>query len=285
MLLGVACVAWSAVPVLGSGWARLALVIAAASIVFSALRLALLDVPEPEEAYFLSTSGRAWRVFLTVVRRPSWEEIGCACVLWLEVLHPSRPWHTAILGAILVAYLLTVHIAESGALATGLLRRQARVVAGGLCLLALAAAASALPAAGRASVPDAWVLAAVAVIAAAILVLPGLTIRKHPPGNDRNAAATACWSPKPRSKPPGGHGRICRHRRLCSHGRNSERRSALFSLFPKRKFLSFSEIALRVPPRPVLDLWAFSPVPGGPGPGGAGRGGGRVGLGLGRGGG
>ena len=174
MLLGVACVAWSAVPVLGTGWARLALVIAAASIVFSALRLALLDVPEPEEAYFLSTSGRAWRVFLTVVRRPSWEEIGCACVLWLEVLHPSRPWHTAILGAILVAYLLTVHIAESGALATGLLRRQARVVAGGLCLLALAAAASALPAAAPGPGADALqVLAAVAVIAAAILVLPG----------------------------------------------------------------------------------------------------------------
>jgi hypothetical protein len=170
----VACVAWAAVPVLGTGWPWLALVIAAASIVFSALRLALLDVPEPEEAYFLSLPGQAWRVFLAAVRLPSWEEIGCACVLWLEVLHPSRPWHTAILGVVLVAYLLTVHIAESGAVVAGLLRRQARVVAGGLCLLAVAAGVAALPAAAPGAGADALqVLAAVAVITAAILVLPG----------------------------------------------------------------------------------------------------------------
>ncbi|HEX3963419.1 MAG TPA: hypothetical protein VHZ03_43425 [Trebonia sp.] len=173
-LLGVACVAWSAVPVLGTGWAWLALVIAASSIVCSALRLAILDVPEPEEAYFVEAPGQAWRVFLAVVRRPSWEEIGCACVLWLEVLHPTRPWHTAILGAVVVAYLLTVHIAESGVAATGLLRRQAKVLVAGLCLLALAAGATALPAAGPGAGADALqALAAVAVIAAAILVLPG----------------------------------------------------------------------------------------------------------------
>jgi hypothetical protein len=173
-LLGVACVAWSAVPVLGTGWPWLALVIAAASVAFSALRLAILDVPEPEEAYFVGAPSQAWRVFLAVVRRPSWEEIGCACVLWLELLHPSRPWHTAILGAVLVAYLLTVHIAESGVAVTGLLRRQAKVLVAGLCLLALAAGATALPAAGPGAGAEALlVLAAVAVIAAAILVLPG----------------------------------------------------------------------------------------------------------------
>jgi hypothetical protein len=173
-LLGVACVAWAAVPLLGTGWPWLALVVAAASVAFSALRLALLDVPEPEEAYFLSLPGRAWRAFLATVRLPSWEEVGCACVLLLELLHPSHPWHTAILGTALVAYLLTVHIAESGAAATGLLRRQGRVVAGGLCLLALAAGATTLPAAAPGAGAEALlVLAAVAVIAAAILVLPG----------------------------------------------------------------------------------------------------------------
>ena len=36
-------------------------------------------------------------------------------ILWLEVQHPARPWHTAALGAALAAYLLTTHIAESGA--------------------------------------------------------------------------------------------------------------------------------------------------------------------------
>ena len=173
-LLGAACVAWSAVPVLGARWPWFALVIAAASIAFSALRLVLLDVPEPVDAYFLSLADKAWRAFLALVRQPPWEEIGCACVLWLEVLHPSRPWHTVILGAILIAYLLTVHIAESGAPATGLLRRQAGVVVGGLCLLALAAGATALPAAAPGPGADALqVLAAVAVIVAAILVLPG----------------------------------------------------------------------------------------------------------------
>jgi hypothetical protein len=173
-LLGVACVAWSAFPGLRTGWPWLALIIATACIAFSALRLALLDVPEPEEAYFLSQSGRAWRTFLLVVRLPSWEEIGCACVLWLEVLHQSRPWHTAILGVVLIAWLLTVHIAESDMAFAGLLRRQARVIAGGLCLLALAAGATALPAAAPGAAAEALlVLAAVAVIAAAILVLPG----------------------------------------------------------------------------------------------------------------
>ena len=174
VLLGVACVAWPAVPVLSTGWPWLALIVAAASVAFSGLRMALLDVPEPEEAYFLSLPGRAWRNFLTAVRLPPWEEVGGAFVLWLEVLHRSRPWHTAILGVVLTAWLLTVHIAESDASPTGLLRRQARVLVPGLCLLALAAGASGLPAVSPGAGAEALeVLAAVAVIAAAILVLPG----------------------------------------------------------------------------------------------------------------
>ncbi len=172
-VLGVACVAWAAVPVPRTGWPWLALVIAAASIVFSALRLALLDVPEPDEMFFPSPASRAWNAFLTVVRLPSWEEAGCACALWLEVLHPSRPWHAAVLGAALVAWLLAVHIAESGAPAAALLRRQARVIAGGLFLLALAAAATVLPAARGPGADALLVLAAVAVIAVAVLVRPG----------------------------------------------------------------------------------------------------------------
>jgi len=173
-LLGLACVAWPAVPVLRTGWPWLVLVVAAASVAFSALRLALLDVPEPEESYFLSLPGRAWRNFLSTVRLPPWEEIGAVLVLWLEVLHRSRPWHTAILGVVLIAWLLTVHIAESAASPAGLLRRQARVLVPGLCLLALAAGASALPAVAPGSGAEVLeVLAAVAVIAAAILVLPG----------------------------------------------------------------------------------------------------------------
>ena len=43
------------------------------------------------------------------------EEGALIAILWLEVLHPSRPWHTAVLGATLIAYLLATHLAESAA--------------------------------------------------------------------------------------------------------------------------------------------------------------------------
>ena len=86
----------------------------------------------------------------------------------------GSPWHTAALGFGLAAYLLAVHIAESGAPAGRLLRRQAKVLLAGACLLALGAGFAMLPAAA----PGAGsallrVLAAAAVVAAAALVLPG----------------------------------------------------------------------------------------------------------------
>jgi len=88
------------------------------------------------------------------------------------VLHPSRPWHTAVLGAALIAYLLATHLAESDA-SPGTLRPQLRVLAVGEGLLALGAGAGMLPAAGPG--PGAALLrlvAADALIAAAALVLP-----------------------------------------------------------------------------------------------------------------
>jgi len=102
-------------------------------------------------------------------------------VLWLEVLHPSRPWHTAVLGAALIAYLLAVHLAESGA-SPQALRPQVRVLAAGAALLALGAAAGMLPAAG----PGAGsallrLVAAGALIAAAGLVLPYVARDDTPP--------------------------------------------------------------------------------------------------------
>jgi hypothetical protein len=60
--------------------------------------------------------------------------------------HP-RPWHTAVLGAGLTAYLLVVHLAESDAPLASL-RPQARVLGLGAALLALGAGAGMLPAAG-----------------------------------------------------------------------------------------------------------------------------------------
>jgi phosphatidylserine synthase len=174
VLLGAACVAWTAVPPRHTGLAAVALVVSIIAVVAGALRLALADVPQPEDGFFPSAPVRTWLTFLAVLRGLPWEEIAVVALLWLEVQHPARPWHTAALGFGLAAYLLAVHIAESGAPAGRLLRRQAKLLLAGACLLALGAGFAMLPAAG----PGAGsallrVLAAAAVVAAAALVLPG----------------------------------------------------------------------------------------------------------------
>ena len=177
VLLGAACVAWTAVPPRHTGLAALALVVSIIAVVAGALRLALADVPQPEDGFFPSAPVRTWLTFLAVLRGLPWEEIAVVALLWLEVQHPARtwsPWHTAALGFGLAAYLLAVHIAESGAPAGRLLRRQAKLLLAGACLLALGAGFAMLPAVG----PGAGsallrVLAAAAVVAAAALVLPG----------------------------------------------------------------------------------------------------------------
>ena len=173
MLLGGACVAWTATPVLHTGLAQLALVVAIVAVVAGALRLAFIDVPQPEDQFFLPGYLRSWLTFLQLLRAPAWEETAVVAILWLEVQHPLRAWHTAALGAALFAYLLATHIAESGAPAAPLLRRHWRLFVAGACLLALAAGFAMIPAtppgAGSAILR---VIAAAAVIAATVLVLP-----------------------------------------------------------------------------------------------------------------
>ncbi len=174
LLLGAACIAWTATPVLPGGLATTALTVAIVAVTAGALRLATADIPQPEDAYFLPGYLQAWLTFLAVLRTLAWEETAAVAILWLEVQHPLRPWHTAVLGAGLLAYLLTTHVAESGADAGPLLGRQWRVLAAGACLLAVGAGFAMIPA----SAPGAGsailrVLAAAAVIAAAALVLPG----------------------------------------------------------------------------------------------------------------
>jgi hypothetical protein len=173
LLLGAACVGWTATPLRHSGLAGLALVVSIVAVTAGSLRLAVLEVPQPEDAYLVPGPVRAWLVFLAVLRLLPWEEIATVALIWLEVLHPARPWHTAALGAGLVAYLLATHIAESGAASGRLLRRQAKVLLAGACLLALGAGFAMLPATGAgAGSALLRVLAAVAVVAAAALALP-----------------------------------------------------------------------------------------------------------------
>jgi hypothetical protein len=174
MLLGAACVAWTATPLLHTGLAQLALIIAIVAVVAGALRLAFADVPQPEDQFFVPGYLRAWLTFLQLLRTPAWEETAVVALLWLEVQHSLRPWHTAALGAALLAYLLATHLAESGAEAAPLLRRHARPLIVGACLLALAAGFAMIPAtAPGAGSAILRVLAAAAVIAATALVLPG----------------------------------------------------------------------------------------------------------------
>ena len=114
-LLGAGCVVWASAPLVHKGFANFALFLAIFGVAAGALRLALAGVPAPEDSYLLPLPLRAWLSFLETLRRVPWEEGALIAVLWLEVLHPSRPWHTAILGAALIAYLLAVHLAESDA--------------------------------------------------------------------------------------------------------------------------------------------------------------------------
>jgi hypothetical protein len=172
VLLGAGCMAWAAAPTVHRGDAALALTLAIAGVAAGGLRLALTGVPVPEDSFLLPAALRAWLRFLQVLRLVPWEEGALLAVLWLEVLHASRPWHTAVLGAALIAYLLVTHLAESDAPARTLWP-QARVLAVGAVLLALGAGAGMLPAAG----PGAGsallrLVAAGALIVAAGLVLP-----------------------------------------------------------------------------------------------------------------
>jgi len=178
-LLGAGCVVWAAAPIVHQGWATLTLTLAIAGVAAGAARLALAGVPAPEDAFLLPVPLRAWLGFLETLRRVPWEEGAAVALVWLEAMHRSRPWHTAILGAALIAYLLTTHLAESGA-SPAVLRPQARVLAMGAGLLALGAGAGMLPATG----PGAGsallrLVAAAALIAAAGLVLPYVAPREQ----------------------------------------------------------------------------------------------------------
>jgi hypothetical protein len=172
VLLGAGCVTWSAAPLVHKGGASLVLALAIGGVAGGALRLVLAGVPVPEDSFLLPTPLRAWLWFLDTLRRVPWEEGAAVTIVWLEVLHRSRPWHTAVLGAALIAYLLAAHLAESDA-SPGALRPQVRVLAAGAALLALGAGAGMLPAAGPgAGAALLRLVAAGALIAAGALVLP-----------------------------------------------------------------------------------------------------------------
>jgi hypothetical protein len=179
ILLGAACTVWSTIPDRHTAGAAILLFLTIVGVAGSALRLSLAWIPMPEQTYLMSTPMRTWLRFLEFIRVPPWEEGAAVTIVWLEVLHPSRPWHTAVLGAALIAYLITVHLAESGA-SPATLRPQVPVLAIGACLLALGAGAGMLPATSPGAGSALFrVVAAIAVIVAAALVLPYVTTRSR----------------------------------------------------------------------------------------------------------
>jgi hypothetical protein len=178
VLLGAGCVVWAAAPLIHAGYPDLALLLASLGVAAGALRLALAATPVPADTDLLTAAIHFWLRFLAILRQVPWEEGTLVAVLWLEVLHPARPWHTAVLGAALIAYLLATHLAESGA-SPGVLRPQVRMLAVGASLLAFGAGAAMVPAAG----PGAGsallrLLAAGTLIAAVGLVLPYVARRE-----------------------------------------------------------------------------------------------------------
>lgn len=161
-LLAAGCVAWSAIPLEGTGGAGTALL--AAAVACAALGTLRLLVSAPtQDARYLNPVARIGRVLADVARGASWAEGLVVAVLVLEARHSSPPWHTGVLGAALLTYLLAVHLGESrGRLAV--LRPQAPMLAAGLGLLVLAVGASALPAATGTAAGLMVVLVAVAAV-------------------------------------------------------------------------------------------------------------------------
>jgi hypothetical protein len=170
-LLAAACVAWSAIPLSGTpGFATAILAVAAACAAATVTRLALGAAPE-DEAGFLHPVVRVARTLADLVRVVPWAEGVVIAVLVLEALHRSRPWHTGLLGAALLAFLFAVHLAESRA-RPAVLRPQVPLIAAGLGLLALSVGAAALPAETGSTAAVLAILAALAAVAVAGLALP-----------------------------------------------------------------------------------------------------------------
>jgi hypothetical protein len=189
-LLTAMTIAWAALPIAGAKpGIRAALVIAVICAAASLVDLAIGDTVIGGDA-FDPVPVRLAAQAAYIIRTLPWSEAMIIAILTLEALHHSRPWHTAVLGVALLAYLFAAHLAETAA-RPGLLAPQLPVIAAGLGLLALAVGAAALPQlhAGPAS-ELLRVLATIAAVLAGALALP--------------------TSPRPAAPRPGRPGRLGR---------------------------------------------------------------------------
>jgi hypothetical protein len=175
--LAAAAVTWAALPMSGGrAGARPVLLAAAACAVLSVAQLtaALLasrpgTVRRDTGIYEAALPGfirRAW----DGVQTGPWPQGLIVAVLGLEALHEARPWHTVVLGVVVLAFLLALHLAETTD-GPAVLRPQLPLIVAGLALAAVSVGAAALPAVSSGS---GWltVLAAAAAAVVAALTLP-----------------------------------------------------------------------------------------------------------------
>ena len=174
-LLAAGTVIWAVLPVTtGRAGTRPLVVLAVASAVLAVAQLIAAQVaastdaaPRLDTDVFSSPMSRAIRQAVASALALPWPQALIVAALALEAMHPGRPWHTAVLGAVLLAFLLAVHLADTGDRPL-VLRPHVPLIASGLGLAALSAGAAYLPTGG-----SGW-LAAIAAVAA--LITAGLTL-------------------------------------------------------------------------------------------------------------
>jgi hypothetical protein len=171
-LLAAVTIAWALLPAAGAeAGTRPLLIVTVICAAASLTRLAIADAEiggGPFDAALVRLAAAAARLLRSV----PWAEFMIIAVLGLEALHHARPWHTAVLGVALLAYLFAIHLAETGE-RPGALRPQLPVIAAGVGLLALAVGAAALPQLHAGPASDLLrVLAIIAAIVVAALALP-----------------------------------------------------------------------------------------------------------------
>jgi hypothetical protein len=163
--LAAAAIWWAAFPVSGgSGGTRVTLVVAIVTGAMSVAQLALAGTVTRRPDTFAAADRIAQQLGSLITMLP-WAEIMTVAALVLEVLHRSRPWHTAVLAVALTGYLLAVHLAETDAHGSTL-RAQLPLLSSGLGLTALSVGAVALP--GLPVGPIASLIRIAAVVLAAV---------------------------------------------------------------------------------------------------------------------
>ncbi|HKR71528.1 MAG TPA: hypothetical protein VJT16_22035 [Streptosporangiaceae bacterium] len=166
-------IAWAAVPADGAraGLKPVLIVAIACAFFTAAMLLSAPGVARIDRSYARPDAGFLSRTWSSILKLP-WPQGLVVASLGLEALHQSRPWHSAVLGVLMLGFLLAVHLAEASA-RPAVFRPHLRLLAVGVALAALSAGAAMVPALGATSGSGLLaVIAAIAAVIAAALALP-----------------------------------------------------------------------------------------------------------------